>query len=72
MAMKTIRSNWRIEVQPVSTTTPSFTPSDDLIEEVCNGVAQMIGDQCPEIPAHCIEVKCDEKRICDICGKPRV
>ena len=69
MAMKTTKSNWRIEIQPTAFAAAADHISDEACEEVCNGIMQAIIDgQCPEMPAHCVEVKCDEERICNLCG----
>ena len=69
MAMKTTKSNWRLEVRPAVFAVVTGHSSDEICEEVCNDLMQeMIDGQCPEIPAHCVEVKCDEERVCDYCG----
>jgi len=71
MAMKTTKSNWRVEVRPAVFAVVTEHSSDEICEEVCNELMQeMVDGRCPEMPAHCIEVKCDEEHICNSCKRP--
>lgn len=66
MAMKTIRSNWRVEIR--LTPAVEHLLDNKVCETVHKGLAQMIGDQCPGISNRCIVVAYNEELICDNCG----
>ena len=71
MAMKTIKSNWHIEVRPAAIGAATGHVSDEICEGLCDEIVrEMIDGRCPEIPAHCVKVKYDEKHICNSCKRP--